>query len=131
MAPGVEPVQGAPRKSMPDLASSSWTRRLEDGLTVLASTTTRPFCAPSLTPLGPEDHGLRHRGIAHAEENALGMLRHFGGRRAGFAAGFGRQFFGLAVGIRPERDIVAGLQKVAGHGAAHQSQSEKSEFCHK
>ncbi len=53
MAPGVEPVQGAPRKSMPAFASSSCTWRLEAGLTVLASTTISPLLPPSLTPSGP------------------------------------------------------------------------------
>src|ERR1035438_595598 len=53
IAPGVEPVQGAPRKSIPALASSSWVRRLEAGLTVLASTTISPGFPPSFTPEGP------------------------------------------------------------------------------
>ena len=38
--------------------------------------------------------------------------------------------FALARGVRPERDIVSGLEKVAGHRVAHQPKSEKSEFCH-
>src|ERR1019366_1157395 len=53
IAPGVEPVQGAPRKSMPASASSWWIRLLADGPIVLASTTTLPFLAPCLIPLTP------------------------------------------------------------------------------
>src|SRR5271170_6460953 len=32
--------------------------------------------------------------------------------------------------MRPERDIVTGLEKIARHGSAHEAQSEESEFCH-
>ena len=106
-------------------------RRLEEGLTVLASTTISPFFAPSFTSFGTEDHGLRHRRIAHADENALGMLRNFGRRGAGFAAGFSRKLCRFRARVRPERDIVPGLDKIAGHRRAHKTKSEKSEFCHK
>ncbi len=53
MAPGVEPVQGASRKWIPLAASFSPMPRLAEGEMVLASATTVPGFAPSMTPFGP------------------------------------------------------------------------------
>src|SRR5687767_7438697 len=52
-APGLEPVQGAPRKPTPLAASASPTLILDDGVTVEASTTTDPGFAPLIMPSAP------------------------------------------------------------------------------
>ena len=74
LAPGVEPVQGASRKSTPLAFSASPILRLSLGLMVLQSATTVPGLAPWISAVLAQDHLLRHGGIADAEEDALGVV---------------------------------------------------------
>src|SRR5215469_3099790 len=55
LAPGVEPVQGASRKWILLAPSFSPIAREAEGPMVLASATTVPGLAPSMTPLGPSN----------------------------------------------------------------------------
>ena len=80
--------------------------------------------------IGAEDHLLGHGGVADAEEDAVGVLRHLLGCTAEPALFGGGQFPRLGGGVRPERHFVSGAQQVARHRVAHDSESEKAEFCH-
>ncbi len=111
---------------MPLAFSASPILRLSLGLMVLASATTVPGLAPWMTPSLAEDHFLGHLGVADAEEDAIGIGRDLGRRVASLALFFGRQFARLFAGVRPERDLVAGAQQVAGHGVAHRPESKKA-----
>jgi hypothetical protein len=64
-APGLEPVQGASRKSTPFAASARPISRLALGAMVLASATTVPRRAPSIEAVLAQDRLARHGGVAH------------------------------------------------------------------
>ncbi len=79
-----------------------------------------------MMPFGAEDDVGGHCGVADAEEDDVGVFRHFlrGGAELAFL-GVG-QFCGLGGGVGPDGDFVSGAEEVAGHGVAHESKSEKS-----
>ena len=104
--------------------------RLPLGEMVLASATMVPWLGAFDDAVRAEDDLLGHGGVADAEEDAVGVLRHLLGCSAEPALFGGGQFFGLGGGVRPERHLVSGAKQIARHGIAHDSESEKSQLCH-
>ena len=105
--------------------------RLSAGRSCWRRQTTVPGFAPSDDPVVAQDHFPRHVGIADAKEDAVGVLCHLPRRIAEDALFVFGELARLFGGMRPERDLVSGAEKVAGHGVAHDAQSEESKICHK
>src|ERR1035438_7006317 len=78
-----------------------------------------------------EDDLAGHVGIAEAEENEIGIFSHLARCIEGAALLFGGQCAGLIDSVGPERHFVTGAKEVAGHGVAHETESEETEFCHR
>ena len=115
-APGVEPVQGASRKSMPLLAKRvADARGWRSGEMVLASTTTAPGLRAFDDAVGPR-MTLRDMAVLPTHRNTHSeFARGLGGSRAEAAASPRRRAGRLASVVRPQGHVVAGAQKIAGH----------------
>ena len=74
-------------------------------------------------PVRAEVDTLGHGGVAHAQEDALGVLCHLFGCTAELAFLGGGKLFGFGCGVRPQRHFVPRAQQIAGHGIAHDAQT--------
>ena len=96
-------------------------------LSDFASKLTPPRTAWLMIPAAFVDSTLddlaRHLGIAYAEEDAVGVFCHLARCIAEHTLLLGCQFAGLVGGIGPQRHLMSGAQKIAGHWVAHGSQS--------
>ena len=70
----------------------------------------QPLLRACFDSLAAQDHGLRHRRIAHAEEHALRVFRYFRWCRTDLPACIRRKLFRFHTRIRPERHLVSGAQ---------------------
>ena len=130
-APGVEPVQGASRKSTP-LAS----QRLPD-LAALAGADGAGVRHHAARPgafdeaVGAEDDLAGHGGIADAEEHAIRLAGDLAWRLAECTT-LGRCQLARFIGVvGPQSHLVAGAKEVAGHRVAHQPQTKKAQIRHR
>ncbi len=105
--------------------------RLAEGEMVLASASTVPGFAPCMTPLDPTATSSAMRVSpthmkTHSICSATSLRR--GARERFFVGG---ELLGFGRGVRPDCDAMTGARQVARHRVAHETQSKKSEICHK
>ena len=100
--------------------------RANSGLEVVISTTTEPFFDPFQHAVGAQDNLFDILRIAHDGENHLGGLGHSFGRRAPVGATFD-EIGGFAAGSVEQVNLMAGIDKVATHGVAHDTGSDPAD----
>src|ERR1019366_7818280 len=96
MAPGVEPVHGAAGELDPPFRELIFAVPAGCRAPCAGVDDDQPFMSTLQNSARPEDHRLRHRGIAHAKEYALRMTGNVRRRRAWLPASFGRKLLGFS-----------------------------------
>ena len=130
MAPGVDPVQGASRKWMPLALSFSPMPRLAVGEMVLASATTVPGLAPSMTPFGPVNTSSDMRVSPTQAKTKSACSATCLGVCASDRFFLRGELLRFARGVRPDRHLMTGARQIPRHRITHETQSKKSKLCH-
>ena len=76
--------------------------------------------------VGSQDHVYYHGGVAHAQEDGLGIRTHLLRCRTEFTLLLGGELLRFARVMRPHGNVMSGAEQVARHGIAHDPESKKS-----